>query len=406
MAFDLTKLFSIRKPQEAVTAVEVDSISELQVGENYTSFGKRMCMMTHGSTLTLRVILQRIYNYERRQQLNDENMQRQRRDNIIKEIERKDIDISDTQTRKNGIKQAIDNLGNEIVELKEKILEAKDKNGQINKMSRIKLILGCIILTILTVYLFVFYSSTFYSAFFKNFGASQLSVGAAMFDSQAIPNALNDGFGELLFVLSAPIIFMGLGFALHFFSIQKGYAKYFKIAAIVTVTFIFDCLLASKIDEQIYKQKRLTDWNDLPPYDWTMGITSSDVWTVIFCGFVVYIIWGIVFDMTISAYEDLRSNKTEIGQLEHRLNAKKEQLKAAQVELNELDGHIAKLNIERNTLNESLASKVSYDPYLIKQAFSEFFQGWSTVLGALLMPEDESKTVYEQELNALISIPK
>ena len=86
MPFDLTKLFSIRKPQKPTPTIEIDATSELQVGENYTSFGKRMCMMANGSALTLRVILQRIYHYERGQQLKDENMQKQRRDNIIKEI--------------------------------------------------------------------------------------------------------------------------------------------------------------------------------------------------------------------------------------------------------------------------------------------------------------------------------
>lgn len=337
MPFDLTKLFSIRKPQKPIPTIEIDSISELQVGENYTSFGKRMCMMTHGSTLTLRVILQRIYHYERGQQLKDENMQKQRRDNIIKEIENKDVEISEAQTQKNCCKQEIVNLENEIGELKEKRLEALNKNGEINKMSRIKLILGCIILTILTVYLFVFYSSTFYSAFFKDFGATELSVGAAMFDAQTIPKAINDGFGELLFVLSAPIIFMGLGFALHFFSVQKGIAKYFKIAAIVIVTFIFDCILAYYIAKNIYDIEAVSSWGETEPFNPSIAISSIHVWAVIFCGFVVYIIWGIVFDMTISAYEGLRSNKTEIGQLEQRLDSKKQQLAKKQNELNKIE---------------------------------------------------------------------
>lgn len=402
MAFDLTKLFSIRKPQNPAPVIEVDTISELQVGENYTSFGKRMCMMTNGSALTLRVILQRIYHYERGQQLKDENMQKQRRDNIINDIEKKDVEISDAQTQKNGCKQAIANLDNEIVELKQKRIEAFKRNGEVNKMARIKLILGCIILTILTLYLFVFYSSTFYSAFFKDFGASELSVGAAMFDAQTIPKALDEGFGELLFVLSAPIIFMGLGFALHFFSIQNGYAKYLKIASIVVVTFIFDCILAYYIAKNIYDIEAVSSWGETEPFNLTIAISSIHVWAVIFCGFVVYIIWGIVFDMTISAYEGLRSNKTEIEQIELRLDSKKQLLVNKQNELNELDGRIAKLTIEKDNLSKSLSYKASYDPNIIRQAFSEFFQGWTSVVGALSMPEDECRAIYEQELNTLI----
>lgn len=406
MALDLSKLFKVKNSKEAEVSIVVDTITEMQEGESYTAFGKRMCMVTNGSTLTLRTILQRIYHYEKSRQLNDENIQNHRKTSIIKEIERKDIEITDAQTRKIACQQSINNLENEISELKETRLEATNKNGQLNKMARIKLILGCIILAILTIYLFVFYSSTFYSAFFKDFGSGDFSVGEAMFDAQTLTKAYNDGFGELIFILSAPIIFMGLGFALHFFSVQKGIAKYFKITAIVLVTFVFDCILAYAIAKKIYDVEAISSWTDSEPFSLSMAITNHDVWAVIFCGFIVYIIWGIVFDMTISAYENLKSNKTEIGQIDCRITHKKQLLADAQSENTNLEGLIEKLNIERRGLNNAYNSKVSFDPNIIKRSFSEFFQGWSTVLGALLLPEEESKAVYEQEVNTFITIPK
>ncbi|MDE6369109.1 MAG: hypothetical protein K2K94_07715, partial [Muribaculaceae bacterium] len=163
---DLTKIFTVSRPKAQVE-VEIEAIADMQKGESYTAFGKRMCMLTNGNVLTLRTILQRIYHYEKSRQLNDENLQHQRREAIIKEIEKKDVEISDAQTQKKACHKEIENFETEISELKEKRLEAINKNGQENKMAKLKLILGCIILVVLTIYLFVFYSSTFFSAFFK-----------------------------------------------------------------------------------------------------------------------------------------------------------------------------------------------------------------------------------------------
>lgn len=408
MAFpDISKLFKTASPEtETVTVKEIDSISEMQPGESYTSFGKKMCMISNGSTLTLRTILQRIYHFEKSRQLNDENLQIRRRNNILKDIEKKDVEMSDAQTQMKKIKQDVENLTDDISELKAQRIEAINKNGQLNKMARLKLILGCIILFILTAYLFVFYSSTFYSAFFKDFGSSDLTIGAAMFDAQTFPNALEAGLGELVFILSAPIIFMGLGFALHFFSVQKGISKYFKITAIVLVTFIFDCILAYAIAKKIYDVEIISSWGDnIPPFSIPLALSDNNVWAVIFCGFVVYIIWGIVFDMTMTAYEDMRSNKKEIGQIDCQINNKKQLFAEKQTEYSNLQGIIEKLSIERNSLTNSLASKAMFDPNIIKQSFSQFFQGWTTVLGALLLPDEESKKVYDQEVNSFINIP-
>ena len=78
------------------------------------------------------------------------------------------------------------------------------------------------------------------------------NVMNAMFDANALSNAANAGMAELGFVLSAPVIFLGLGFGLHFFAMQKGAQKYIKMGAILLVTFMFDCILAYLIGKQLH----------------------------------------------------------------------------------------------------------------------------------------------------------
>ena len=94
-----------------------------------------------------------------------------------------------------------------------------------------------------------------------------------LFDGKALIKALKDGITELCFVLSAPIIFLGLGFSLHFFSLQKGITKWFKMAAIILVTLFFDCILAYKIGEQIHNIKVIMG---LAPLDEVYTINTEE----------------------------------------------------------------------------------------------------------------------------------
>ena len=106
-----------------------------------------------------------------------------------------------------------------------------------------RMVIGLVILIPLTIYLFMFYSSTFYSAFFRQ-ASTLTNVMNTMFDSQALIHAYNEGLFELMFVLSAPIIFLGLGYVLHIFSMLEEKSKYLKMGAILIVTLMFDCILA------------------------------------------------------------------------------------------------------------------------------------------------------------------
>ncbi len=52
-------------------------------------------------------------------------------------------------------------------ELQDEKVRIKNERYQVNKDAKLKLIIGLVILLPLTFYLFLFYSSTFYSAFFS-----------------------------------------------------------------------------------------------------------------------------------------------------------------------------------------------------------------------------------------------
>ncbi len=183
--------------------------------ETYVYYGTRICGKVTASLPALSAFLPRVYNTEKQRQIDDEELQRKHKQELSHQIDDMTSQITQLNAEREKSEHKISDLAEAVSQLKEKLIEAKSVHGEVNKMANVKLILGLVILSVLTLYLVVFYSSTFYSAFFKQFDGD-ISIGAAMFDPQAIPHALADGFGEVIFILCAPIIFMGLGYGLHF----------------------------------------------------------------------------------------------------------------------------------------------------------------------------------------------
>lgn len=182
-----------------------------QEGETYHHWGLRVCAIANGSNYTLVPYLHNVYNYIHHEQVQNEYLQEQQHKNLECQIEQKRNDIECLNQKLNVCKQAQTDYKENIDELKNEKNSLRNKAYEVNKGAKIKLLLGLVILIPLTIYLFLFYSSTFYSAFFKDFGEGA-NLMNSMFDANALSKALETSITELCFVLSAPVIFMGLGF--------------------------------------------------------------------------------------------------------------------------------------------------------------------------------------------------
>lgn len=371
--------------------------------ETYVYYGTHICGKVTASLPALSAFLPRVFNAEKQRQVADEELQERHKQQLIKKLEETDDEITLTKAEIGKCEHRIKELDDSIGSLREKLIEAKNLHGEVNKMAKVKLIIGLVILVILTLYLIVFYSSTFYSAFFKQFGVN-IGLGDAMFDSQAVPHALSEGFGELIFILCAPIIFMGLGYALHFFMLQDSWTKYIKTGCVLVITFMFDCILAYLIAEKIYNIQILTKLGNYPEYNADMAIHDWNVWAVIFCGFIVYIIWGIVFDMTLTAYEDMRSNRKEILKLEDGIQVKKDSLSQEKQQLTDTKAKLEGLEKRRQSIIAAMSQTIHYDTQIIRTALSDFFTGWMTMMNGLSRPkveQDEANQIYRTTIEQL-----
>lgn len=318
---------------------------------------------------------------EKRQELISQNDVKQ---TLIDRI--RENDIPRLKTRIEGIRTEI----NEIRRNPEQFIG--------NKVGKAGFIIGGLILLFLTLYLFIFYSSASFSAFFKTFSATELAeenvILKSIFDGQALIKAWNNGAQEFIFVLTIPFLFLGLGYLIHKFQEREEWTKYLKVAAVLIVTFIFDALIAYSIDKGIYEAVREGsfaspgDPDYLPPHTIQLAFISEKFWLIIFAGFVAYVIWGLVFDFVMEAY-------SKLDQISIEINSRNEEIKRLESQIQEKDDEISKISQEigNNEVEiERLRTKIDHSDIIshkeLELSLMRFLNGWLEVLSFNNKPEE------------------
>ena len=405
MANPISRLFASAATTQVV---QQQSTENIQAGESYLQYGKRVCGIVTGNTTVLAAFLTKVYQTEKNNQVNNQAEQLKAKQALQNTLASTQTKLRNAEAKCANINIQIAAIQNTLNNLNSNLKSTIAQNGQVNKMAKIKMIIGSVILAILTFYLFIFYSSTFYSAFLLsanqliNYGQTALSM--AMFNTHAISDAYQEGMGSVLFILSAPIIFMGLGYSLHYFMVQKGAFKWIKAGFMLILTFIFDCILAYKIDKLLYDIEIISSWENLPPYSFDIAISDINTWAVIFCGFIVYVIWGIVFDMTMTAYSELRSNAHQINAIKIQINKSKVQLLKLQQDVAPAQADVDKYATEADNLTEQIRKGVFINPHLMKKALADFFAGWIAIMPQLVpnqAEQQQAQTIYNNIITTL-----
>lgn len=406
MKFSLDSLFRKEEKVETAPASQMPvSPNDRRLGETYYNWGLRMCATVMGSSYALPPFLQKVYSDIYNEQVKNVELQEQFRKNTQAQIDEHNNNIESLVAQiANSDSKLSDNKAN-IEDLERQKSDLRAQGKIINKDAKIKMILGIIILIPLTFYLFLFYSSTFYTGFLMDTSdiTETTSIAMAMFNPQAFGGALTKGITSFFLILSFPVVFLGLGFGLHFFSVQQTKSKYIKMGAILLVTFLFDCIIAYKIGKFLYDMEGLwKEQSDL--YSFNMAIGDINTWAVIFCGFIAYIIWGIVFDMAMTAYSKLDLNREEMKAIDKKiLNIKDDNAK--------INNQIAELNKQINSCKNSVSSlmaklsnNVNVSFSAIKQEMTNFYNGWITQMGVLgCSQQDQSiaNATFQNTLNSL-----
>jgi hypothetical protein len=297
------KLFTLKNTAE--NQQNTTAFDEIQTDDQQSYYHKGYLASgeAKGNSAIFKSCLEDLYEDFKQKCRRDEQEQQRLNAPYIAQKENLKSTLNARETLKTVKEETLDEINTNINNINNNIPSVKkypEKFGlDVTKKPRAQFFIGLIILLPITLYLFVFYISASYSAFFKAFNSNE--VIAAIFDANALSKAINDGLLEAIFVCTIPFAFLGLGFLIHMFQKEKRTGK-LKILALFIVTFIFDSILAYQIERKIYDfDKTLTS----PPFDLKIAFSSVEFWGIIFAGFVVYIIWGLIFDFTMKEYDNI-----------------------------------------------------------------------------------------------------
>lgn len=384
---------------------EISSSASQQSHLTYQEFGQQQAELLGGTPEVIHPALHSVYLSVKQKIAKDDITQKQRKAEIQSKIDVLEGEVQILKSKGEKKNEELKFEEHKIEEANNKIAAIRQNPSQVlgeNGSPKVSFTIGIIIIAFLTLYLFVFYSSAGYSAFFKQFMPSDIAgtdfdkIAKAVFDAQALSKALNDGFTELIFIITLPAVFLGLGYLIHKFSTDKKTGKLSKIVrigALVSVTFIFDAILAYVIDSNIYEVIRLNDISDnMPNYTLSMALTDFKFWMIIFSGFVVYIIWGFVFNFVMSEYYNLDKVRVAIEELEKKLHEYKTTCKKIKKEIESLDQDITKNEALVKTHKNDMLTTIVYKSD-VQLEINNFVNGWLAYMSYKNFTDEEKSRV-------------
>jgi hypothetical protein len=397
----IQQLFSLKKAE--ISTVENNENNEEdreQIRITYYKSGFAASLKASGRPIVLRACLQNLFtSFEdqcRKQVLEQERLKQPYKEEQEKsrtELKKCETAIGIYEQKENEIEKKIESAAHEIVDVKVNPQKYIDEG----KGGSAQFYIGLILLLPITLYLLVFYVSASYSSFFKEFTDDSLT--AAIFDADALTNAFKASWLEGVLVITIPFVFMGLGYVIHMMQKGTGTKNIVRIIALFTTTFLFDALLAYVIEKKIYDFNKTPD---SPLYDLKIALEQAEFWMIIFAGFVVYVIWGLVFDFVMKENENkdkirvfIRGKKEEIANFE---KAKRENSVKILEFTNKIDTHKGEIKI--------LQSKIDGFVFPVKEYLNyhnQYKEGWFQAIGTEIALANEQKHNLLLECDAIAS---
>lgn len=369
---------------------------ETEAGNNYHKYGFLQSKNHGADTTALQVELKKIMEQFRETTRRDEHQQEQLKLPIRKNIEGCKAESEKLKTDIQKIKTEEIFQLNQKIGLENNAISEVRKNPELyqkEKPNRLSFYFGFVVFSLLTVYLWIFYTSASYSAFFRKFEVDDINVANSIFDARALSKAYADGVPAFVLVISMPFIFLALGYLIHKYLEKEGWKKYFSLAFLIVVTFGFDYIIAFEIVKKIYDLKVLNSLSEMPEYSAQMAINDINFWLIIFAGFVTYLIWGFLFDKLMFTYEQFDAVKTQVRIRQRAIKALDKEIKKKEAEIKQIESRIFELEKQVKRLNQDLEATF-FKQEDFEHILYQFGSGWMQFIeGGLIMSEDRKKAL-------------
>jgi predicted nucleic acid-binding Zn-ribbon protein len=391
----IKKLFSVKNSSENLKPILEDTDDREQIRITYYQSGFASSTKASGKPIVLQACFQNLFSsFEdqcRRQLAEQEKLKqpyKEEQEKLRTELKKLETGLGIYEKKEADIVDSIEAVKREIVDVKH---NPGNHGVDADKRPKAQFYIGLFVLLPITLYLLVFYVSASYSAFFKEFTDDMLS--AAIFDKDAFNNAFNDSWLEGLLVITIPFVFMGLGYVIHMMQKGKGFMNYLKLGGLLLITFLFDALLAYQIEKKIYDFNKTLN---SPPYDLKIALTEAEFWMIIFAGFVVYIIWGLVFDFIMKEYENIdkikvfiKNKKEEIINLKNSKVTIDKKIEDFRHKMTEVNGKISEIQAQINGFIFPIKEYLLYH--------SQYKEGWFQAINTeIALPTKQKNELLEE----------
>lgn len=353
---------------------------------SYFHFGKLAAKTTNSNSQLLESSLDNIYDrFLNDQQLTGEGI-KNRISKLRAEVTQKRNHRIQANSEIQSQEQFKEDREKRIEELEIERIKIKDGEGP--SVDYVPFIIGAFITILLTLYLFVFYSSSGYSAFY---GVKQGSLG--FINPNVFADAKTKGGGVIALIILFPVIFLGLGFLIHD-AIEK--KKYVFITLLLVFTLIVDSIIGYKISQAIHTNEFNAGLTN-EQWQFKMIYTDMNFYLVLALGFVVYVIWGYLLHYVLNKNKELQPDKA----LELRIENINRKVSEHRQALAEIVSKINSLKAQIETLENEISEKekdiigyengvVPVNTSMLKASIGDFMNGWFAYT-TMMYPKNANK---------------
>lgn len=351
---------------------------------NFNQYGFRSASKVLSNSDSLEGFLDNVYDSFLNEQKLDEQGLKDRISKLKAEVQQERVSKNDSIAEISSSKRQKEDKEKEIEELEIEKIEIRNDGGETS--DTMPFVIGAFITLLLTMYLFVFYSSSGYSAFY---GIKQGSLG--FINPNVFSDAINRGGGVIALIVLFPVIFLGLGFLIHDsletnkkLVLEKKPKTFSVIITLLFITLIADMFIGYKISEGVHTNVFNSGGTDEM---WKFSMIFSDInfYLVIVLGFVVYVIWGFLLNYVLShPYLKTENERVKliIENLNNRINEKRNELSTIISRIHRKEGDVesseSKILDKENDIIGYQNGVIPVNVPLLKASVGEFMGGWES----------------------------
>lgn len=278
-----------------------------------------------------------------------------------------------TESELPALQEKVDDLSEEILQIrKDEAAGLRDPNH----LDRTKLRLYGGLAALVTLFVYLFYVSSFYAGFYRDIATELRAAGP---DGQsAVLSAIFSRQAFLCFDFHwvGPLLLFAFGAMLHVLGEVPGRWTKAGFGLLLAVVLGTDGLIAYFVENKQHEMKIMMGMANLTD---AHGWWSSPVfWLVLAMGFVAALVWSGLLHAWMKEVSKKDVNRLTALDIRHRLDkqqALREQMAALKAQLVELDGQITRFGLDIKAL-EARRQAVVFSPSELEKYVTDFYDGW------------------------------